>query len=54
MVVYTLLSPAYWPSYVVPPVALLALVSRGILMVLLVCDVVGIPSDRARRLALRR
>src|SRR5918994_1107329 len=41
MVVYTLLSPAYWPWYVVLPVAFLALVSRGILMALLVAMSLG-------------
>jgi len=41
MVVYILLAPAYWPWYVVLPVALLALVPRGILLVLLVAMSLG-------------
>jgi alpha-1,6-mannosyltransferase len=36
MVIYTLLSPAYWPWYVVLPIAFLALVPRGTFLVLIV------------------
>jgi hypothetical protein len=41
IVIYTLLAPAYWPWYVVLPVALLALVPRGSLLVLLVAMSLG-------------
>jgi hypothetical protein len=40
-VVYTLLSPAYWPWYVVLPVAFLALAPEGVLLVLLVAMSLG-------------
>ena len=54
MVVYTLLvGPAYWPWYVVLPIAFLALVPRGTFLVLIGRDVVGIPPGRAAQLALR-
>jgi hypothetical protein len=41
IVIYTLFSPAYWPWYVVMPVALLALSPHGILFVLLVAMSLG-------------
>ena len=41
MVIYTLLAPAYWPWYVVLPVALLALSPYGTLLVLLVAMSLG-------------
>jgi alpha-1,6-mannosyltransferase len=41
MVIYTLLSPAYWPWYVVLPVAFLALSPHGVLLVLLVAMSLG-------------
>jgi hypothetical protein len=40
-VIYTLFSPAYWPWYVVLPVAFLALSPHGILLVLLVAMSLG-------------
>jgi hypothetical protein len=41
IVIYTLLSPAYWPWYVVLPVAFLALSPHGVLLVLLVTMSLG-------------
>jgi hypothetical protein len=41
LVFYTLLSPAYWPWYVVLPVAFLALSPHGILLVILVAMSLG-------------
>ena len=41
MVLYTLLSPAYWPWYAVLPIAFLALVPRGAFLVLLVAMSLG-------------
>jgi hypothetical protein len=41
MVIYTLLSPAYWPWYVVLPIAFLALVPRGTFLVLIVAMSLG-------------
>lgn len=40
-VVYTVLAPAYWPWYVVLPVAFLALAPEGVLLVLLVALSLG-------------
>ena len=41
MVIYILLSPAYWPWYVVMPVAFLALSPSGILLILVVAMSLG-------------
>jgi hypothetical protein len=41
MVIYILLSPAYWPWYVVMPVAFLALSPSGILLILVVAVSLG-------------
>lgn len=41
MVIYTLLAPAYWPWYIVMPVAFLAMSPHGTLLVLLVAMSLG-------------